>query len=295
MSLRFLALSLVLVLISCNKKESDTDISEAGQQVGDIMASIDESGGSTGALAMLKSHDRIFARHFKLDMFLSRFPNMLIDRANATSCLAASTFSGCTADKITRTFGGCTIGYASLTGTVELIFADAGGNVCQMTANGHSITRVPNFTLTGPRGGTLTVQKTGAVGQRIQATDYAAEEFEFSNDGIRRILATSGAAVLFDFTTQTTSNIGITGKLRNGRRVSGGTLRVTNNVSSVTCDYSPSNLTWGATCNCATSGAWTGTCSDGKASSMTITGCGTADFTMSGSTTNLTFDRCYGI
>ena len=98
-----------------------------------------------------------------------------------------------------------------------------------------------------------------------------------------------------DYTSQTTSAITVTGTGRSSRTMSGGSLRVTNNLTAVTCDYVPTDVAWSTTCNCATSGTWSGTYSDGKSASIAITGCGTANVTLASDTQAVVFDRCYGI
>ena len=60
------------------------------------------------------------------------------------------------------------------------------------------------------------------------------------------------------------------------------------------------DLAWTPTCNCATSGSLTGTVSgggkdDGKAATVTITGCGTAEVTIDGDSESVTRDRCAAI
>jgi hypothetical protein len=279
---------------SCGKKDdesSSTDIQETGQQVGDVMASIDESGGGSGSYALLEdSARRTYARLAPGEL---RAPWSLVPEAQAATC-GISTFSGCVSNVNTRTFGGCTIGAATFNGTVTLTFSDAAtDNTCLLTANGHSITRDPNFTVTGRRGATLTVAKTGTNGQKIERA--SAGVFSFTNDGIRRYFTTGGGSTLFDFTTQTTSAITVTGASRSGRTLSGGTLRVTNNLTNTSCDFVPSSVTWDATCNCPTSGSWSATCSDGKSATLSITGCGTATLTMGSESEDFTFDRCVGV
>jgi hypothetical protein len=276
--------------------EATTDIEETAQQVGDVMASVDESGGSSGAYGwnQFKTEEKMFA-HAVPRAFRKTFADYLLPDAQATLCIASSTYSSCTNNVITHDFNGCTIGTATLTGTVTLTWTDAANdNTCAITANGHSITREPNFTLTGRRGATLTVTHP-ATGQVITRT--APGVFSFANDGIRRVISYNGNT-LFDFTTSTPSGaLTITGLNRNGRVLTssgGAVLRVTNNLSGVMCDYTPSNVTWQNTCTCAKSGTWSANCSDGRASTLSLTGCGTATFTMGTEVQDVTFDRCAG-
>jgi hypothetical protein len=282
----------VTVLPSCG---TASDNEEIGQQVGDAMASLDESGGSSGSLAMLpvEGFRKTFKRLSNSDVSPAWYENLLESEATATACRLATTFGTCTANVITRTFGDCTVGAATFSGTVTLTFNDATSDgTCQMTTASHSITRVPAFSVTGRRGATLTVSKTGTIGQKI--TKGAGATFTFTNDGIRRVFTSAAGATLFDFTTATTADITVTGTSRANRTMDGGTLRVTNNLTNGTCDYSPTDVTWTAACNCATSGSWSGTCSDGKTTNLAITGCGTATLTVGSESESITFDRCEG-
>jgi hypothetical protein len=90
--------------------------------------------------------------------------------------------------------------------------------------------------------------------------------------------------------------LGLKGSLREGRSLSGGTLRVTNNVNQVTCDFSPTNVTWGSPyCNCPTAGSGSATCSTGPGVTLSLTGCGTGTLTSGTLSQSVTFDRCYSI
>lgn len=281
-----LAALLAITTLSCSRT---TDIQEVGQLVGDTMASLDEASGTstgnfreTSRLGLEKTMSRLEREPLLSDS----------DLADAT-CASSPGFGSCSGDVITRNFGSCTVGLATFTGTVTLTWVDGNaGTTCQMDSQNDTITRNPSFTVTGRRGATLTVSKTGTNGQVI-TRGVSATTYTFSNDGIRRVFTTSGGSTLFDLTTQTTSDITISGQNRASRTLSGGTLRLTNNLSNVTCDVSPNSVTWNSSCNCAVSGSWSGSCSDGKSFSLTISGCGSASMTIGDETEDFTFDRCY--
>lgn len=300
-------LGVCLFAFGCGKSSdsnSSIDNTETAQQIGDVMASIDESGGSNvGDIALLEAGgaERMFARldshpahPVRFAVAMERWNEILIPRAQAASCRLSPGFGSCSGTTLVRNFNGCTIGASALTGTVALTWGD-GASGCAFSANGQSITRVPNFTISGRRGGSLAVTKSGSVGQKI--TRSSAGVFGFTSDGIRRVIS-SNSTVLYDFTTRTTgSGLVITGASRNGRTLSSSgsdSLLVTNNLTSRSCDFVPSNVTWTNSCNCATSGTWSATCSDGKSATLELTGCGTGSFTMDGSSQTVTFDRCYG-
>ena len=248
---------------------------------------MDEMGGNSGSLAASYA-EPTFTRLVSEETEIASYSPTGI---RSVACVSADTFSTCSSNAITRTFGGCTILGVTFDGFISFTWAD-GASSCLLSATGATVSRAPQFTATGRRGATLTVSKTGTYGQKITKT--GADTFTFSNDGIKRVFAAAGAT-LFDFTTTTTADIGITGTARTGRIISGGTLRVANNLTGGTCDYSPTAVTWAASCNCAVSGSWSGSCSDGKTSTMTITGCGTATLTVGADSESFTFDRCYSI
>src|SRR4051812_38456310 len=91
------ALSAACALASCGKK--NTDVEETGQQVGDVMASIDESGGNGGTIASAGSvigAQRTFARLLPSEMHDAWWKSVLGPSAYAVACGTASEFSSCT-------------------------------------------------------------------------------------------------------------------------------------------------------------------------------------------------------
>jgi hypothetical protein len=286
----FIAIGLILLGACQDKKVSVSPTDSMAQQIGDAMVSIDEGGGSDGGYAFMARERKIVARFDNGSHRLQSLSEMLLPTANAASCALTNTWGACASNVITRDFHDCTYLGATFSGTITYTYTDAAvNNTCSITASGHSVARVPNFTITGPSGGSFAVSKTGSTGQVI--TQTGASAYSFANDGIRRVLTFSGTT-LADFTTSTTTAIGLTGANRNGRVASGGTLRVLNNLTSVSCDFSPSAVTWGSACNCATSGTWTASCSDGKSASLALTSCGAGTFTYNGATENVTLDQC---
>lgn len=286
----------ILLLVGCKKiEEEGADIQESAQQIGDVMASIDESGSSSGTFAYYENQKKTFARLSPED---SLEPNLIaqlaLPEAQAVSCLGFG-FSACNANVVTRNFNNCTVGTATFSGTVTLTWANATN--CIMNAASASITRVPNFTMTGRRGATLSVTQTGTIGQRLtwMSGTGTTKVFDFTNDGITRRFTAPNSTILFDQTTTVSGTLTVTGTARTSRvlTTSGGALIVTDNLKSVACVYTPTNVTWNSSsCNCPTQGSWSGSCSDGKSTTLNITGCGTATYTEGSETQSVTFDRC---
>ncbi|WP_409479624.1 hypothetical protein [Pseudobdellovibrio sp. HCB154] len=296
-----IVLALSLFSFSCKKTATDEltsstlDSEEMAQQIGETMASIDESGGSSGQYAFMKADLRTFARRAPEALEKQNLMSLIVSKAEAATCSSAPGFGSCTNDVIVRNFNNCTIGSATVSGTVTLSFFDADGfndTTCSMAVDGQSITRNPNYTVTGLRNAQLAVTKTGTFGQQILRSD--ATTFFILNDGINRKLTFAGQT-LIDVTT-TISNaqrLTVTGNTRNGRVLNGGTIVLTDNLSGKICSMSPSNVTWNNTCNCAISGSWSGSCDTGTTADITITGCGTANIDINGESKSITFDRCY--
>jgi hypothetical protein len=276
------------------------DISELGQQVGDLMAGVDESGGTSGSLALLDlESSRLFARRAPEELsptLLEKLGQGFLPEAFAGVCSTSASFGSCTASGIggtsarTRNLSGCTVGTRSFSGTITLSYSTAD---CSLTNVGDHVTREPAFTMTGRRGATLTVSKTGTLGQRlVRLSDSGGTRtFSLSNDGIRRVFTSSGGT-LFDFTTTITSAVTVTGGSRAGRVMTGGVVQVLDNKTGVSCDFVPTAVTWVAGCNCPTSGSWAANCSDGSSRGVTLTGCGTATYTSGSDSEEMTFDRC---
>jgi hypothetical protein len=294
----YILLLTALIITGCKNKDvtdDGSDLSETAQQVGDVMASIDEAGGSGGSISNYNKYiQKTFAKYSpenaptKFEIIQALQPT-----AQATPC-AGTGFAGCATGSVTRTFNSCTVGQATFTGTVTLTWTGAMASTCALANPNDTITRAPNITVTGRRSASLAITKTASFGQKLTWTSTNGggnKIFSFDNDGINRKF-TVGSNVLFNQTTTTITPLTITGGPRAGRVVSGGVLRVSNLLTSVNCDYIPAAVTWTAGCNCPTSGTWNGSCSTGKTSTLVITGCGTGTYTEDSATSSVSFDRC---
>jgi hypothetical protein len=282
--------TLTVALSACSR---GTDVEELGQQIGDVVASIDEAGGNSGSFALVAGAERTFARLAPGETRESWVARLIAEPAYAATCATASTFGACSSNVITRSFNDCNVLGATFSGNVTLTWGGGASN-CSMTATGHTLTRVPAFTMTGRRGATLTVRKSGTNGQVL--TKGSGNTFALASDGIRRTFVNAQGETTFDFTTETTAAMTITGTARTGRTLSGGTLRVTDHVQEEVCEFTPSSVTWAANCNCPVSGSWAGSCGGGaRTASIEFTSCGVATVTLDGDSESITFDRCYGV
>jgi hypothetical protein len=273
------------------RQESLADQGQIGAAVGEVMASADESTNGSGATAVVMPPLMRLPKGLEGPAW-RRALDSVVPPAYAASCWL-STFTSCAAGVRTRAFDNCALGSATLDGSVTLTFSDT--NACMVAAAGDSVNRTADFTLTGPYGGTLQVTSPGG-GQTLTRT---AAGFDYSVQGMERVLTGPGGHTLFDIATQTTTPISITGTSRANLVIVSGALEIQHKLAGYTVTLVPQNLTWAPTCNCAVSGSLTGTVSggkkDGKAATVTLTGCGQADVTIDGDSESVTMDRCVSL
>ena len=229
------------------------------------MSSLDESvtgGAATAMLPYRRMPDALKAPLWRRAM------DAVIPSAYAATCWEP-TFSACNASGVrTKDFNECTIGLATLSGTVTLTFTRP---ACVVPTAGDAVTRTADFTLTGLYGGTLEVTSPGG-GQTLTKT---AAGFDYSVGGMERILTGPGGRTLFDVATRTTAPIVVTGSSRADLKIVSGGFEIDHKVAGYKVTLTADNLTWTSSCNCASSGTLTGTVSggrhDGKSASVTIT------------------------
>jgi len=122
--------------LGCRKTSTSDDSGQIGAAVGEVMSGLDEAsqGGTTTA----------FLRGLPLLRTPEQLKGPLWRRAlgggvaYAASC-ATETFTACAGGVRSKTFGNCTIGSATLDGSVSLTFST--NPMCVMSAAGDAITR----------------------------------------------------------------------------------------------------------------------------------------------------------
>lgn len=303
--IRLVLLCSLVAVVGCTKTDDDSysvdTVSESAQQVGDVVASIDESGGSTGGgftqLNEMDSARKAYARMTNGDTDKT-VASLVIPEAQAAACSTVG-FGTCTSGQLVRNFDGCTTGLGGvITGNVTLTFNGTG---CTIPNVSHYVDRVPNFQITGLRGATFSVEATGS-GQRLTRNSTGsglASTFTFTNSGIKRKFVTPKSVTLLDVTTTTQGTVTISGASRASRTMTaapGDGIVITNNLTAEACTLTPSGVTWGAGCNCPTAGSFSGTCT-GTSDTFTVTfgsACGSVTVSKTGDATNepVTLDRC---
>lgn len=307
----FFRITIVLILftsiVSCKKSTEDaaTDsttidsISESAQQVGDLLAGVDESGGTTtGGIAFNQIKDyKTFERLAKNEITKTDFIlNSILDRAEATACSAVN-FSSCSNNQKTRDLSGCTTAaFGTISGDITLAFTGSQASTCKIPANNDSVTRTPNFSITSLRGSVFSVSGSGQT-----LTRTSDSTFNLTNSGLRRTFTNAKGNLILDVSTSISNSNPITvtsshtagATIRDGRTLSGGSLVVTDNISQLTCTLSPQSIAWSANCSCPTSGSLTGSCTDSTDYAMTFSStCGSVSLTKGTVTSTITLDKC---
>ena len=232
----------------------------------------------------------------------------LIPSAYAASCSSdGSTISNCSSSSlpaITRTYNGCNIGNSNivLSGTTTYTYSSPG---CSVIGFDKSVTRTTNLTMTGKLGGTVTITSDNAVdyrgntiggGQKLTANSSLGL-YTLEVQGVNRTLVSPAGNEVWNLSTRTTAPISVNGSPTSGLVLSsnGGALEIIHNKAKYVLALSLGNLTFNDTCNCPVSGAMTGVYSgslDGT-STITYTGCGTANVTTSrGESLSFSIDVC---
>ena len=279
------------MLVGC-RKSGDDESGQIGAAVGELMSSLDESSQDGTTTAMAPRLPVLRAPAELRGPLWRRVLDAALPSAYAGACIATR-FSTCDAGTRARTFTACSLGAATLDGSVSLAFSSS--PLCLMAAEGESVTRTASFTLTGLYGGTLAVTSPGG-GQTLKKT---ATGFEYTVGGMERIVKGAAGRTLVDVTTTTTAPLEITGSSRADLVITSGSLQVTHRLAGYSVTLTPTNLAWSAHCTCAISGSLSGTVAggknDGKSASMRLLGCGEAEVTVAGETTDVTLDRCTAI
>ncbi len=294
-----------LVISSCNKVVDenytiDTN-DEMAQMLGDSLVAIDESGGNAnGDIAQFNptGYEKAFARLSHSDSVLSQvanqdISNLFISRSYAApSCSAAPFICNTATGVAVRSFSDCTVaGSGTASGSVVLTFTGSNAGNCRIPLANDKVTRSPSYQIKGIRGAVFKVSSlsTGQSLTRINATS-----FNFASNGIRRTFTTASDKIVLDMTTLTGSPISVIGTTRGAPRIlSGGTLIIIDNLTSVSCTMSHNNVSWTSGCNCPTAGSWVGSCSDGTTLQVVYgSTCGLATLTKGSEVRPVTMDRC---
>lgn len=234
---------------------------EVGQQIADIMASVDEMGGASGTLHTM------------------------------ATCYGNG-FGACASNNITRNFSGCTTGPYTFTGTVGFTWGGSSVN-CTMGGIGAYVTRVPNYQISGYRNGLLSVYK-DPFGEKLtwSSTSGGTNTYAYNNSGTRRNITVNGT-LYYDTTLTTAGDVAVIGQNRANRKMSGGTIELVDNMTGMICTLSAQNVTWAdATCTCATQGSWVGTCVGAGAVRLDMLACGSASITLGNYSEGIQLDRC---
>jgi hypothetical protein len=261
---------------------------ELAHSLGDIMGSADESlSRSTLALRRppLGLPESLWAQ-------ASQWLIPLAEAAGANCYQQA--LSACSSNERSLTYESCKLGPLVLLGKVTFKFA--GGSSCALSVDDDFVRRIPDYTVTGRQGGVLgvTVFDAATAGQKI--VRKSASTYSYSITGLRRYFDDPAQERLVDLSFRTTSDMQITGSTRATRRMTGGTLEITNNIDGSVISLSPNALRWSSTCSCPTSGSWVGQIVDAENMTtdfvVTLESCGSAEVKRGDETSSVSLERC---
>ena len=282
-------LALVLLTTGCAKKlteDSDATVSNITAEVESgstaVTSLLDEQAGNNYAVATPSSKS-IF--------------EIALPKSYALDCMRPY-FATCSSGVKTATYSGCDIGAFTLSGTAQLQYSQS---LCSMNLNGDSVTRTYNLQRVGPRGGTLTVSSDSKAdyrggsayggGGRLTktATGYSLDILgKHKNLSIR-------SRSIYDVSIKTIAPLQIIGGLdRANRTIQSGKLEVNHNRAGETAVWTYNNVQFSSLCCHPISGTidvvWSGS-KTGQAQ-MTFQGCGLAQVTEGGQSTQVDMSYC---
>ncbi len=255
----FLVCFVALMFSNCGKKAADADSTDDADSSVDVSTSAvtavggamdEESGGGFSMNSRSKATS--------VAEWMQSLLSPVI--AWAADCSGRAKSQSCTAGVRSVTYS-CSIGAASLSGTVALTYSDAG---CAMSTNGYNVTRTVDTAITGRRGGSIKNKSTGVTdfqgnsyGAGVKMTKTAAG-LDMDILGVEKIL-TKDSKTVFDISKKSTSTLKITGGLdRASRTIASGTLEIYHNVAKFKATHTFSNVKWtSAGCCYPTSGSMT--------------------------------------
>ncbi len=223
---------------------------------------------------------------------------LLLPSAYAASCVRPI-YSSCSSQARTQSYNSCNVGSTSLlmSGSISLNYSDS---LCALSANGSSVTRSYDVTLTGIRGGNVSISSSNATdyknlsyggGGRLTKTGSG---WNVDILGKHKSLRVAGVEIA-NVSIRTLSPIAVTGSLsRVSRTMTGGQIEVNYNRAAATAVIQPSNLQWSNSCCHPVSGSmslnWSG--SRTGTSAVTFQGCGQAEVNENGQVRNIELSYC---
>ncbi len=279
---------LVSMTASCAKKlseENDLVVSSTTAEVESgstaVSSLLDEQAGSNYAMTTPASKS-IF--------------EMAIPKSYAADCMRPY-FSVCNSGVKSSDYSGCEVGAFTLSGSAQLQYSQ---NTCSMNSTGDSVTRTYNLQRVGPRGGILNVSSDSKLDYRGQSYGGGGRLSKtvagFSLDVLGKHKAlTFRDRPVYDISIKTISPLQIIGGLaRANRTIQSGQLEVNHNRAGQTAVWTYNNVQFSSQCCHPVSGTiditWTGA-KTGQAQ-MTFQGCGLAQVTEGGQSTQVEMSYC---
>lgn len=298
---------MLMALFSCTKDEaSSSDGAEALSNISEsAMAEAGQQSTSTEGAS---------SPSFTLGEGLSTdFQSMdYLDPQDALKQLAACTFSSarstCSSNVSTISWGGCTIGTATLAGGWSEAWSSgfcSDGNQPTALTNGTSVTRTSSTgqVLTFASGATLTTDtiahttydSTSIPGTGITISNSSGTRTVVIN-GLHKVLVGPRGLKWFDHTL-TSTGLTVNGTRLTGDRVVSGTSVHYHNLAEYKATHTFNTVTWGSsTCCYPTSGSVSSTLTGSRSGTVSLSftaNCGEANFTDTDATvSSVTLSQC---
>jgi len=297
-------------LSACNRTTGDTDGDEAASNVSEsaLTSAGSEATISEGAAApFITALSADYADDFQNMDYLD--PQDMHSRS-ISACLFSTARSTCTSNVDTITWGGCTIGTASLTGTWTETWSAgfcANGAKPGALTSGNSVTRVTTSdqVLTLASGATVTTNTTAHTawdgtsipGTGVTTTMSGATRTIMIN-GLKRTMVGPKGRTWYNHSILTPNpGLSVTGTRAGANRVVNGTLTLFHNIARYKADHTFNAVTWGSSSCCyPTSGSITTNLTGSKTGSVTLgftSTCGQATFTdTTAASSTVTLTQC---
>ncbi|MCC7404395.1 MAG: hypothetical protein IT288_08350 [Bdellovibrionales bacterium] len=284
-----ITVALLVGALGCGKNQDDETLGSefelsAESGITAISGVADEQNGSSFASYHLKQRT---------------FADLLLPKAYASTCSRAY-LSSCVSGVKSATYSDCDISgtLLSLDGSVTLTYSDSG---CGLASTGNYVTRTYDYTISGPRGGSLHVFSSAQTDYRGNSISgggkliKTASGWEIQILGKNKVLQAAGGSTLMNHSVRTLSNISVTGGLdRASRVVNGGQVEVAHNLANFTAIYTPNNLQWSSSCCHPVSGSIS-ISFDGSVTgtgSIVFNGCGSATISKDDKSRDLSLTYC---
>lgn len=290
-----------LNLVACSEEQESDDVldnEEAALEAG--ISTLSGISDDMSGASFADYNNKSYINYAKLwqDVFISTANANNVNSSSTTQCTRAY-IETCNSGNKEIVYDECTIrnGRFTISGELSLAYSDSS---CSMSTTGNSVTRTYNYTMSGPRGGSITHSSNSQ-------TDYnsntygggatltkTASAWELNILGKHKTLTINNEEKA-NISIRSIGNITMTGGLsRSLRRMSNGQLEINHNIAQFSVVYTLNDLQWSASCCHPISGSiqadYSGSISD--SATIEFNSCGSASIERNGETKDVTLSYC---